>query len=276
MGMKQKKIIGNTILFIVLIALSLLIIVPLMIIILGSFKNSTEAQLFNLALPSEWHFDNYVYVFHEGGIARAFFNSVLITSLVTLGVVIFGSMCSFIISRRVTKTTAWVYNLFLLGMVAPLQIVTTFGLLQVLGISGTYFAVICIKIGMQLPWAVFTMYGFMKSVPRELDEAAIIDGANPFVLFFRIIIPLLKPILATVVVTIAMGAWNEFTIPLYFFNSSSKWTMPLTVYNFFGQFSSDWNYVFADLVLTAAPIAALYLFCQRYIVSGSTSGAVKG
>ncbi|MFI3208665.1 MAG: carbohydrate ABC transporter permease [Eubacteriales bacterium] len=276
MSKKQKEKLFYVILFVVMVALAILIIVPLMIVILGSLKNSTEAQLFNLNLPSEWHFDNYVYVIQEGGLAQAFYNSTLITTTVTACVLIFGSMCAFIVSRRVTKTTSVIYNIFLLGMVAPLQIVTTFGLLQVLQISGTYFAVICIKIGLHLPWTVFTMYGFMKSVPVELDEAAIIDGANPIVLFFKIILPLLKPILATAVVTVAMGAWNEFTIPLYFFNSSSKWTMPLTVYNFFGQFSSDWNYVFADLVLTAAPIAALYLYMQRFIVEGATSGAVKG
>ncbi len=276
MSMKQKSILFHSILFVVLAALSLLIIVPLMIVILGSFKTTAEAYYFNLALPSEWQWSNYAYVIETGGIKRAFYNSTLITTCVTTAVVIFGSMCAFIITRRETRTTKWLYNLFLLGMVAPLQIVTTFGLLQILGISGTYFGVICIKVGMQMSWAVFTMYGFIKSVPRELDEAAIIDGANPIILFFRIILPLLKPILATVIVTIAMGAWNEFTIPLYFFNSSSKWTMPLTVYNFFGQFASDWNYVFADLVLTAVPIAALYLFMQRFIISGSTSGAVKG
>lgn len=276
MSIQKKELIFKIILFIVLAILSLIIIVPLLIMILGSFKNSTEAQLFNLALPSEWHFDNYIYVIEEGGIARALYNSTLITTSVTTAVVIFASMCAFVISRREGRSSQIIYKIFLVGMVAPLQIVTTFGLIQVLNISGTYLAVICIKIGIQLSWAVFTMYGFMKSVPKELDEAAIIDGASPIILFFRIILPLLKPILATVVVTIAMGAWNEFTIPLYFFNTSSKWTMPLTVYNFFGQFSSDWNYVFADLVLTALPITVLYLFCQKYIISGATSGAVKG
>ena len=129
---------------------------------------------------------------------------------------------------------------------------------------------------LQMPWTIFTMSGFIKNVPRELDEAAFIDGATPVRTFFSVIFPLLKPIVATVIVTTAMGAWNEFMVPLYFFNSSSKWTMPLTVYNFFGQYSSDWNYVFADLVLTALPITILYLLCQKYVVAGATAGAVKG
>ena len=161
-------------------------------------------------------------------------------------------------------------------MVSPLQVVTTFGLLKILNLTGTYFGVIMITTAVQLPWTMFTLTGFIKNVPKDLDEAAFIDGASPLKMFFIIILPLLKPILATAIVSTAMGAWNDFMIPLYFFNTSDKWTMPLTVYNFFGQYQSNWNYVFADLVLTALPITILYLYCQKYVISGMTAGAVKG
>ena len=269
---KVNKIIFTIIIFIV----SLMIVVPLLIMILGSVKNPAEAQQFAISLPSEWHFDNYAYVFKEGGIARAFLNSTIITVTVTIIVLISGSLCAFIISRKETKFTKFVYNMFLLGMVCPIQIVTTFGLLKALNLTGTFVGVICIEAAMLLPWTIFTLTGFIKSVPKDLDEAAYIDGASTLRMFFVIVLPLLKPILATVLVTTAMGAWNEFMVPLYFFNTSSKWTMPLTVYNFFGQYASKWNYVFADLVLTALPIVVLYLVCQKYIIEGSTSGAVKG
>lgn len=276
MTMKQKTVIMKTIRTFFMLLLSLIVIIPMLIMLLGSVKNPTEAQQFNLMLPTEWHFENYAHVIHSGGIGRAMMNSTIITFSVTVLVLIFGGLCAFVVSRRDSRYTKGVYYLFLIGMVSPLQVVTTFGLLKVLNLMGTYFGVIMITTAMQLPWTMFTLTGFIKNVPRDLDEAAFIDGASPLRMFFQIVVPLLKPILATVIVTTAMGAWNDFMVPLYFFNTSEKWTMPLTVYNFFGQYQSNWNYVFADLVLTALPITILYLYCQKYIVSGMTAGAVKG
>ncbi len=276
MTMKQKNNVRKIILSVLMLFLSLIIIIPLLIMLLGSVKNPTEAQQFNLSLPTEWHFENYVHVFQSGGIAKAMLNSTIITLSVTALVIIFGGLCAFVVSRRQSGYTKKVYYLFLVGMVSPLQVVTTFGLLKVLNLTGTYFGVIMITTAVQLPWTMFTMTGFIKNVPRDLDEAAFIDGASPLRMFFQVVLPLLKPILATTIVSTAMGAWNEFMIPLYFFNTSDKWTMPLTVYNFFGQYQSNWNYVFADLVLTALPITLLYLYCQKYVVSGMTAGAVKG
>lgn len=266
----------RAILTLIMSIISLIIIIPMLIMILGSFKSPAQAQLFNLALPQEWHFSNYTYVIKTGGIGKAMTNSLIITASVTGITIICGGLCGFVVSRRGSKYLKFVYNLFLLGMISPLQIVTTFGLLKVLNLTGTYIGVILIMTAVQLPWTIFTLSGFIKSVPRDLDEAAFIDGASPLRMFFQIILPVLKPILATAFVSTAMGAWNEFMVPLYFFNTSDKWTMPLTVYNFFGQYQSNWNYVFADLVLTALPITLLYLYCQKYIIEGMTSGAVKG
>ena len=276
LGMREKRIASSAILTIITIAACLIILIPLMIVVLGSFKDSAKAQKFALALPTEWHIDNYSHVLVKGKIGQAFRNSMFITVSVTAIVVIAGSLSAFVTSRKQTRYTQFVYYLFLIGMVAPIQIVTTYALLQFLKLSGTFIGVILVETALQMPWTIFTMSGFIKNVPRELDEAAFIDGATPVRTFFSVIFPLLKPIVATVIVTTAMGAWNEFMVPLYFFNSSSKWTMPLTVYNFFGQYSSDWNYVFADLVLTALPITILYLLCQKYVVAGATAGAVKG
>lgn len=271
-----KKRCVTLLLSILALAISMIILVPLLIMILGSFKDPASAQQFHLSLPKKWHFENYLYVIKEGGIGIAFVNSMLIMTFVTVPVLIFGSLCAFIISRRAGRAGSILYYVFVLGMISPMQVITTFGLLKILGMVGSYQGVILIEIAIQLPWAIFTITGFIKGVPRELDEAAFIDGAGPLRVFFQIIFPLLKPIIATVLVSTAMASWNEFMIPLYFFNSLKKSTMPLTVYNFFGQYASNWNYVFADLVLTALPITLLYLFCQKYIVAGQTAGAVKG
>lgn len=267
---------GLIILEICMLLASLLIIIPILIMLLGSVKTPAEAQAFSISLPTEWKFDNYLFVIKSGGIAVAMKNSFIITASTILVCVIFAALCAFFLARMKSRYSSAVYQVFLLGMIAPMQIITTYGLLKVLHIMGTYLAVILIITAVQLPWTVFIFSSFIKGVPREMDEAAFIDGCGPLRMFFSIILPLLKPVLATTVVTVAMSAWNEFMIPLYFFNTSSKWTMPLTVYNFFGQYFANWNYVFADLVLTALPVTLLYLYCQKYIIAGMTAGAVKG
>ena len=145
---------------------------------------------------------------------------------------------------------------------------------------GTKTGLILIYIGFRLPWIMFLCVGFIKGIPREIDEAAIVDGCGGGIqtvsMFFRVIFPLLKPIVFTSIIIIAMGAWNEFQMPLYFLSSTKNMTLPVTVYWFYGQYYTSWNLVFADLMLTAAPIVILYLFCQRYIIAGMTAGAVKG
>jgi raffinose/stachyose/melibiose transport system permease protein len=129
---------------------------------------------------------------------------------------------------------------------------------------------------MQIPFSVFLIYGFIGSIPRELDEAAIIDGCGPIRLFFSVILPLLTPVIVTAVVLNILGTWNEFILPLYYLNSSANWPMTLAVYNFFGQYQSDWSLVSADILLTILPVVLIYLLGQRFILSGLTSGAVKG
>lgn len=276
MKLKTQKAAMQTGLTILMALLSLIILVPLAIMLLGSVKTAGEAQQFRLSLPTEWHFENYIHVFDAGGIGRAMVNSVIVTASVTTLTVLAGGLCAFVLSRRSGRYTSTVYRVFLMGMISPIQIVTTFALLKLLNLMGSYAGVILVMTAMQLPWTIFMFTGFIKGIPKELDEAAYIDGASPLIMFFRVILPLLGPILATTVVSTAMAAWNEFMVPLYFFSTSSKWTMPLTVYNFFGQYQSSWNYVFADLVLTALPITLLYLYAQKYIIEGATSGAVKG
>jgi raffinose/stachyose/melibiose transport system permease protein len=244
--------------------------------VLGSVKSPLEAQAYNLKRPSQLQFDNYVKVFKDGGMGTAFKNSLIITSFGVFFTTIFAAMCSFTIARKKSRYTDILFICILLGMIAPFSVVPTISLMQILNLSGTYVSVIFIYIGINISYSVFIFAGFIKSVPRELDEAAIVDGCGPYRMFFSIILPLLQPVLATNIIITTMAIWNEFMIPLYFFNTASKWTLPLTVYNFFGQYAGQWNLVFANLVITVVPIVVIYLLGQKYIVSGMTSGAVKG
>jgi len=274
--MRKKLVLIYWLKSLLMMALSFIIIVPLLIMVFGSFKTAGEAQMFNIKLPTTWEFGNYLHVIEKGNIGRAMLNSIIITVFAVTICILAAALTAFILSRRSGKLSSFLYTFFMLGMVAPLQIITTFGVLKVLNLVGTYTGVILLEAAIQIPWSILIFTGFFKNVPRELDEAAYIDGANAWRVFFQIILPLCKPVLATNVVAVAMGTWNEFMIPLYFFSTSSKWTMPLTVYNFFGMYGSNWNYVFANLVLTALPITILYLCCQKYVIAGATAGAVKG
>jgi raffinose/stachyose/melibiose transport system permease protein len=261
---------------IIIVLCSLAIVVPLLMVVFGSFKSAADASQFNISFPSTWLFDNYNEVLKESNTVRALSNSVIITTVV-VGVNIFiGTPCAFVIARNNSKYTRFLESYFILGIIVPLSLIPSLFLMKYLHLLGSIQGIILLYIGIRVPWVMFLCVGFIKGIPRELDEAAVVDGcSNPLLLFYKIIFPLLKPIVVTCIIISAMGAWNEFQLPLYFLSSSKNTTMPMTVYWFFGQYSTKWNLVFANLVLIAVPVIILYLFCQKYIVSGMTSGAVK-
>ena len=157
----------------------------------------------------------------------------------------------------------------------PVNYISLMKVMQFTHLINTRLGIILLYTAFALPISVFIAYGFIDTIPRELDEAAIIDGCNPSSLYFRIVFPLLKPIIATLFVLNFMSTWNDFTMSIYFLNESSKWPMTLAVYNFFGQFSTQWNLVCADIVLTCIPVLIVFILGQKYIVSGMTSGSVK-
>ena len=256
--------------------IGLLIVIPISIVVLGSFKTSAETLVPNLNLPERWMWSNYVYVYEKGKIGRALLNSVFLTTVIVLICLIISALCAFVLSRRKNRYTKAADMLFKMGMIAPMSVIPTLLLMQKLHLSGTYLSAILLYTAINLPWAVFIYSNFMRALPRTLEEAAIIDGCGPFRLFMNIVFPLLKNVTVTNIVVIAMGVWNDFMIPIYFFTSSSKWTLPMSVYNFYGLYFRDWNYVFADLIITSLPMVLLYLFAQKYIVSGLMAGSVKG
>lgn len=261
-------------LFVILLAL--LILIPLLIMVFGSLKTRAEASLFTLALPTTWQWQNYIEIFEKSNIARAFVNSMIITISSTGICLPATAMCAFVLARRMQRFTNTIYFLFILGIIVPVSIIPTIVLMQTLRMYGTFPSVILLYIAINSPWSVFIFTGFMKNIPRDIEEAAIIDGCGAYSLFFRVVFPLLQPAFVTNAIIISMGVWNDFMLPLYFFNTARKWTMPLMVYNFFGQYYRDWNLVFADLVVTALPILILYLLGQKFIITGMTAGAVNG
>ena len=243
-------------------------------VFINSFKSRKEAGLFNISFPTEWLTDNYKTVFETANVIKGFINGVIISTGSGVLILLTASFAAFIIARSQRKITNILYYIFLSGLVIPVAFIPTYMVLNKLELLNTFTGLILISATYGLPMSIFLYVGFIKSVPRDLDEAAILDGCSPLRLFYQIVFPLLKPITVTLALFNFIGSWNEIQIPLYFSNSD-KWGLPLTVYNFYGAHSSSWNLIFADVVITIIPLFILYMAGQKYIVSGMTAGAVK-
>lgn len=273
--MKKRKNIMNRILEAVLWIFSIVTIYPMLMVVLTSFKSKGEAAYLNISLPREWHFDNYVTVL-EKDFVQSLGNSVFITFISVALIISLAAFMSFIIARRDTRGCRISYKIITLGIIAPFTALPTIQLLQKLGLYGSRMGLCFTYAALYMPFTTMMLSGFIKGIPRELDEAAVMDGALGGRLFLKVVLPLLKPALATTGVLNFMWVWNELQIPMYLLNSSSKWTLPLSVYNFYGQFSRSWNLVCADVVLVSLPVIIVYVFAQKWVIAGMTAGAVKG
>ena len=254
----------------------LIMVIPVYLILTNSLKSSVEASSMGIQLPTALNWENFVTVIDKGKLATSFLNSVLYSSGSTIMATLFSAMAAHVLSRNPTRLNRFLYFFLIMGIALPINFFTLIRIMQITHLINTKMGIILLYTTTQIPFSVFLIFGFIDSVPRELDEAAIIDGCGPIQLFFRIILPLLTPVLVTAGILNFLGVWNDFLLPLYFLNNSSHWPMTLAVYNFFGQYQADWNLVSADILLTILPVIAIYLFGQRFILSGLSSGAVKG
>lgn len=262
--------------------ISFVILIPFLLIVVNSFKTKRMANLlqFNLDGASFGQFlDNYRTVFEEANLLSSLCNSVIVTFISTVLVIICSSMAAFVVVRRGTKMMKRIDSMIIVGLTLPLAMVPTYFMLNKLHLStgaGAYAGAVLVYVASNFAFAFFLFTGFMKGVPTQIDEAAIIDGATPLRLFFSVIFPLLKPINVTVAISVAMTVWNDFNISLYLLNSSERSTAVLSTYLFMGQKASSWNLLFTDVVLVSLPMIFVYLFLQKHIVAGLTAGAVKG
>ena len=255
---------------------SLLVLIPMTLVVLNAFKSDGETINMTFELPKHFTFVNFLTVIEKGKLVESFFNSLLYAGVGTILTVLFGAMAAYVFSRRRSKGMAAVYMFVVLGMVIPINYVTLTQVMQVTHLTNTAIGIILLYMALQTPFTVFLIYGFVSKIPVELDEAAILDGCNPWQLYWRVIFPMLKSAIVTSGVLCFLNCWNEFMMPLYFLHSSEKWPMTLAIYNFFGQYEMKWNLICADVLLTCAPVIIIYLICQKYIVGGQTAGAVKG
>jgi raffinose/stachyose/melibiose transport system permease protein len=262
-----------------LIVIGIVFVVPFVFILLTAAKTRQEAALFEFSWPSEFQLlENIreVMVYGDNRMLLAMWNSTLLTvGSVTL-IVLFSALVAFVMQRRADRVASVASSIMLAGLIIPPAVVPTIFLLQWLGLYKTLLGLILVEVAYTMPFAILIFRAFMSSIPRELDEAAIMDGASPLRVFFSVILPLLKPAIITVIVISSVSIYNDFPGPLYFLPGSENVTVQLTLFSFMSQFSSQWNLLFADvLVITILPFI-MFLFFQRQIVSGMTAGAIKG
>ncbi len=260
----------------VAILVCLLMVIPVYLIVTNAFKSAAQASSMGVDLPSAIYLDNFSTVVERGKLVTSFLNSVLYASSSTILATLFAAMAAYVLARNPTRLNRFLYFFLIMGIALPLNFFTLTKIMQITHLINTKVGIIILYTATQIPFSVFIMYGFIDSVPRELDEAAIIDGCGPVQLFVRVILPLLTPVLVTTGILNFLGVWNDFLLPLYYLNNSAHWPMTLSVYNFFGQYQQSWNLVSADILLTILPVILIYLAGQRFILSGLTTGAVKG
>lgn len=259
-----------------LLVLSMAVIVPLYLLVVNSLKTPAEANKLALRLPDQLVWENYSKVFKAANLSLAFQNSIVLTFFSVVIIVVAGAATAFILQRRKDRYTSLLTLMVMIGLVVPPAIVPVYKVLSFLELNGTITGVILINVAVRSPLSIFLCFQFLKSISKEIDEAAIIDGCGRHRLFFHIIFPLMSPILVTVIIFNAIYVWNDFIYVLYFLSSATKITLPLTLYLFTGQFSTQWNLVFADIVIISAPLLVIYFALQRYIIAGLTAGATKG
>jgi raffinose/stachyose/melibiose transport system permease protein len=190
--------------------------------------------------------------------------------------VVLGAMVGFVLQRRPSRWTAIVNFLVLAGLIIPPAVVPTIWVLQSFGMFKTMHGMILIEVAYGLSFTILLFRAFVATIPRELDEAAIIDGAGPLRLFFQVVLPLLKPVVVTVIVVQSVAIFNDFTNPLYYLPGKQNVTVQLTLFNFQGQFNTSLHLLFMNILLITIPPLLVYLFFNRQIVAGMTAGAVKG
>ncbi len=272
--------VAKTALYIILIAISAIFLAPIFIVLLNSFKGKFYISEEPFSLPDETTFaglENYLSGLEKTGFLSAFGWSIFITVFSVLAIIIFTSMTAWYIVRVKNRFTKALYYVFVFSMIVPFQMVMftmtkTAGELKL----DTPWGIVLIYLGFGAGLAVFMFCGFLKSVPLEVEEAAMIDGCNPLQTFFMVVFPILKPTAITVAILNAMWIWNDYLLPYLLIGSEYK-TIPIAVQYLRGGYGSvDMGAMMAMLVLSIIPIVIFYLSCQKYIIKGIVAGAVKG
>jgi raffinose/stachyose/melibiose transport system permease protein len=260
------------------IIVGLSIVVPVLFGVLGGFKDNGQLVKNPFGLPSPWVPENYSDILGSLGFWRPLGNSLLIALATTLLVVLASAMAAFVFARFAFRGRELLFTLFTIGLMFPfaVAILPLYILLRQLGLLDNPLGVILPQAAFGLPVTITILRGFFRTIPADVEEAALLDGCSPFGFFWHILLPMARPALATVSVLAVVASWNNFLLPLVVFNDSTWWTLPLGVTQFQGQYAADIARILAYVVLAMVPALALYIVAERQLIGGLTAGATKG
>jgi raffinose/stachyose/melibiose transport system permease protein len=274
--MYQRYTWRTGILEVVMIAVAVLFFVPAYVLINLSFRESNDPAG-PLELPSTFTMQNYADAWVQGNLGNALVNSTVVSVVSVVVLVLLSALAAYPLARVGRRWSKVAYFGFLIGLLLPFQLalIPLYTTMRDLGLLGTVWSLVLFYIGLQMPFSIFLYTGFLRALPIEYEEAAAIDGAGPCGTFWRVVFPLLRPITGTVVILNVIVVWNDFLTPLLYLSGSGQQTVPVTLYSFVGQYVSQWNLVFAGLVISIAPILIVYFVLQRTVIQGFASG-LKG
>lgn len=260
------------------IAVAIVFFIPFYFVAAMTFKTPEEMAGFPLSLPSSLNFDNYIETWKLMRFAEVLGNTLLITMATVFALIVFGSLASYPLARQSGKIYYFVYMFFIAGIMVPFQLamVPLYKFVNTLHLVNTYHGAVLIYTAINLSFTVFLFTGFLKSTPRELEEAAWIDGCSKLRAYWVAVFPIIKPATATVAVLTSLSTWNDFLVPMLFLQGQSHRTITIQLYMFVGEHVTNWSLLFPGMVLSIVPLLIAYLFLQKYIIKGIAAGSVKG
>lgn len=275
---KTKKLTLNLLIHLFLICVAITCIFPLLWMVSSSLKTQETIFTDMSLIPKEWHFENYVMAWSKGGFGRFFLNSLFYTTSVVLGIVMVASLAAYGFSRLKFPGKNFLFYTFMAAMMIPLpgSFVALYVLLNALHLRNTPIGYILAMINVGLSTSIFLLKTFFDKMPKELEDAARIDGCSKFGLWWHIALPLAKPVLAVVIVFNALNVWNEYILALIILDEHKYFPLQIALQKFQGEFVTSYPLLMAGLTITALPIILAYILMQKYIVKGVTQGALVG
>ena len=275
--MKKKNVLSAGV-YLFLILCALFTLAPLLLALINSFKSNGEILTNVLSLPKEITGVNYIRSFDKMHYLRSLGNTVFLAAVGVGLIILFSALAGWKLCRTKTKFSKFLLSLFIFSMLIPFSsiMIPLYKVVLVLDIKNSLFGLCFVYAGLGVSMAIFLYHGFVKGIPKELEEAAAIDGCSPLQTFFRIVFPMLKPVTATICITNVLWIWNDFLLPLIILSDNKKYTLLLSTNTLFGQYSSDWSAILSALVIAALPVIVFYALLQKQILKGITDGAMKG
>ncbi|MGS0972391.1 MAG: carbohydrate ABC transporter permease [Candidatus Izemoplasmataceae bacterium] len=270
-------LIGKVVVIVFIIAASIFTLSPILLAVFNSLKTNGEIYTNILSLPEKIQWNNYIDVFQKTNYLRSLLNTFLLVLMSVSGIVFAASLAGYKLARTKTKLSGLFFGLFVMSMLIPFHSIMI-GLVRVthdLHVQGSLWGLAIVYVGIGSPMAIFLYHGFTKNIPKEIEEAALIDGCNEFQLYYKVVFPILRPITATIVILNALWIWNDFLLPLLMISDKNRYTLLLSTKMLFGQYTSDWSQILAILIMALLPIVIVYIFLQKHIVKGISDGAIK-